>query len=99
MEKINELKDFKDTPYYEYYVNMIDEYSIKIITSIIEMQWIDNEVKYTRWDVLKETMKFINWDLKEFKDLDIVNPSRKEIEKEQMKEAIERQTKAYLGIT
>jgi len=96
--KIKELKDFRDTPYYEYYTKTIDEYWSKIVKSIVEQQWIDNEVKYTRWDVLKEALKFINWDLREFKDLDVVNPSRNEIEQEEMKEAVERQAKAYLGI-
>jgi len=96
--EIKELKDFKDTPYYEYYWKMIDEYWVKIVKCIVEQQWIDNEKKYTRWDVLKEVLRFINGDLREFRDLEVINPSRWEMEENEMKEAIERQAKAYLGM-
>jgi hypothetical protein len=40
-------RDFKDTPYYEEYKKMINEYKIKTITSIISQQGIDNEQRYT----------------------------------------------------
>lgn len=99
MVNIKELKDFKDTPYYKYYTDMINEYWIKVIRSIVDQQWIDTEKKYTRWDVLRETLKFINTDLKDFKDLEIINPSRTEIEKQEMDEAVKEQTKSYLGMT
>jgi len=32
------FKDFKDTPYYSLYSKMIDEYSIKILTSTLATQ-------------------------------------------------------------
>jgi hypothetical protein len=99
MVNIKELKDFKDTPYYKYYTDMINEYWVKVIRSIVDQQWIDTEKKYTRWDVLRETLKFINTDLKDFKDLEIINPSRTEIEKQEMDEAVKEQTKSYLGMT
>lgn len=99
MVNIKELKDFKDTPYYQYYTDMINEYWVKVIRSIVDQQWIDTEKKYTRWDVLRETLKFINTDLKDFKDLEIINPSRTEIEKQEMDEAVKEQTKSYLGMT
>jgi len=92
------VMDFKDTEYYKQYVAMIDEYWVKIVRSIVESQWIDTEEKFTRWDVLRETLKFVNWELRDFKDLDVVNPSRTEIEEEKIKDATERQAKAYLGI-
>jgi hypothetical protein len=98
MVDIKELKDFKDTPYYKYYTDMIDEYWVKIVKSIVEKQWIDTDEKFTRADVLRETLKFVNWDLREFKDLEIVNPSRTEIMEQEIKDATERQVKAYLGI-
>jgi len=99
MADIKEIKDFKETPYYNYYTDMINEYWVKVIRSIIDQQWIDTDKKYTRWDVLRETLKFINTDLRNFKDLEIINPSRTEIEKHDMEEAIKEQTKSYLGMT
>lgn len=98
MEKLQEIKDFRTSEYYKFYSDMVNEYCVKTIKSIVESQWIDNEVKYTRWDVLKELLKFLNWDLREFKDLDITNPSRVYIEEKEMKEDVERQAKQLLGI-
>jgi hypothetical protein len=38
LKELKELKDFKTTPYYKYYTEMVDDYSIKIINSIITQQ-------------------------------------------------------------
>jgi hypothetical protein len=38
MVEIKELKDFRDTPYYEYYTKMIDECAVKVVKSIVEAQ-------------------------------------------------------------
>lgn len=98
VKELKEIKDFKDTPYYKYYGDMIDEYSIKIINSIITQQGIDTEKKYTRWDVLKEVWKFINKELREFKDLDVINPNNEEVEKNELNNLLEEQAKKMLGM-
>jgi hypothetical protein len=38
LKELKELKDFNTTPYYKYYTEMVDDYSIKIINSIITQQ-------------------------------------------------------------
>lgn len=86
--------DFKDTIYYKEYVSMIDSYSIKIIKNIISQQWIDNEHKYTRWDVLKEVLKFVNGEMKEFKELETLNPNRKIQEQEDIQRLVDEQAKS-----
>jgi len=48
--------------------------------------------------VLKEVWKFINIEMREFKDLDVLNPSRSIQDEEETKKLMEEQTKAYLGI-
>lgn len=98
LKELKELKDFKTTPYYKYYTEMVDDYSIKIINSIITQQWIDAEKKYTRWDVLKEVRKFINTDLRQFKDLDVINPNKEEEEKKKLEDLLQKQAKQILGM-
>lgn len=98
LKELKELKDFNTTPYYKYYTEMVDDYSIKIINSIITQQWIDTEKKYTRWDVLKEVRKFINSDVRQFKDLDVVNPNKEEKEKQELDNLLHEQSKKILGM-
>lgn len=90
-------RDFKDTEYYEQYKKMINEYKNKVIISILSQSWIDNELKYTRWDVLKEVLKFINWDMSDFQDLSSLNPNRDMMNKEEIESYIKEQAK-NLGI-
>lgn len=90
-------RDFKDTEYYEKYKGMIKKYRNKIITSIITQQGIDNEQKYTWWDVLKEVLKFVEWDMMMFQDLKEINPNREIMDKEQIEKYIEEEAK-NLGI-
>lgn len=90
-------RDFKDTEYYEKYKAMITQYRNKIITSIITQIGIDNEQKYTWWDVLKEILKFVEWDMMMFKDLKELNPNRDIMNKEQIEKYVEEQAK-NLGI-
>jgi len=90
-------RDFKDTPYYEEYKKMINEYKIKTITSIISQQGIDNEQRYTWWDVLKEVLKFISWDMSNFQELSSLNPNRDMMNKEEIEKYIKEQAKS-LGI-
>jgi hypothetical protein len=97
MEKKTPTRDFKDTDYYEQYVEMINSYNTKLITSILSQQWIDNDQKYTRWDVLKEVLKFVNGDMKEFKDLKQLNPNREMLDEDEIKKLVEEQAR-NLGI-
>jgi hypothetical protein len=76
---------------------MISEYKNKVIVSILSQNWIDNEQKYTRWDVLKEVLKFINWDMSSFQDLSSLNPNRDIMNKEEIESYIKEQAK-NLGI-
>ena len=96
-EKKTPTRDFKDTEYYEQYKKMISEYKNKVIVSILSQNWIDNEQKYTRWDVLKEVLKFINWDMSSFQDLSSLNPNRDIMNKEEIESYIKEQAK-NLGI-
>lgn len=96
-EKKIPIRDFKDTPYYEIYKDMIKKYRNKIITSIITQQWIDNENKYTRWDVLKEVLKFIEWDMMMFQDIKELNPNREQLDKEKIEKYVEEEAR-NLGI-
>lgn len=96
-EKRTPTRDFKDTDYYKQYVEMINSYNTKIITTILSQQWIDNDQKYTRWDVLKEVLKFINWEMKEFKDLKQLNPNRELLAEDELKKMVEEQAR-NLGI-
>ena len=72
---------------------MINEYKNKVITGIITQQGIENEQKYTRWDVLKEVLKFIDWDMKHFKDLAVLNPNRDLMNKEEIERYVKEQAK------
>lgn len=96
MEK--EFKDFTGTPYYQLYKKRIQEYSDKIVKSIVEMQWIDNEVKFTRWDVLKEVYKFVNKELVEFPDDIDLNPTQERERQFRIEKAIEEQSKQMVGM-
>lgn len=95
---LNELKDFKTTPYYKYYTEMVDEYCKLIVDRIMSQQWIDFDKKYSWNDVLREVYKFVNNDLREFKDLDLINPSTKELEDEKERKLIEESINGTLGI-
>jgi hypothetical protein len=76
---------------------MIDEYKNKTIVSILKQQWIDNEQKYTWWDVLKEVLKFISWDMSNFQELSSLNPNRETMNKEEIERYVREQWK-NLGI-
>jgi hypothetical protein len=47
---------------------------------------------------LKEVRKFINSDLRQFKDLDVVNPNKEEKEKKELDDLLQEQTKKILGM-
>jgi len=98
MAKIKELKDFRYTPYYKYYNKTIDEYCIQIIESTMIEQWTDQDKKYTRSDVLKEVYKFVNRELRDFKDKIEINPSTEEVNYEEEKRMIREQAKQLLGM-
>lgn len=96
-EKKTPTRDFKDTEYYEQYKKMINQYKNKVIVSILTQSWIDNEKKYTRWDVLKEVLKFINWEMSDFQELSSLNPNRDMMNKEELENIIKEQVE-NLGI-
>ncbi len=96
-EKKTPTRDFKDTEYYEQYKKMINQYKNKVIVSILTQSWIDNEKKYTRWDVLKEVLKFISWEMSDFQELSSLNPNRDMMNKEELENIIKEQVE-NLGI-
>lgn len=96
-EKKTPTRDFKDTEYYEQYKKMINQYKNKVIVSILTQSWIDNEKKYTRWDVLKEVLKFISWEMSDFQELSSLNPNRDMMNKEELENIIKEQAE-NLGI-
>lgn len=92
-KQVKPTRDFKDTEYYKQYVDMINSYKNKLIISIVTQQGIDNEQKYTWWDVLKEVLKFVDWNMKEFKDLDSLNPNREQTDKDELQRYVDEQAK------
>lgn len=95
--KLKEVKDFKSTPYYEYYSKVIDWYCEKIIKSQMLTQWKEFDKKYSWNDVLKEVFKFANEELREFKDELNINPTRDEQLLKEENELIEKQINILLG--
>lgn len=95
---MEEVRDFKDTPYYEYYSKRIDEYWIQLIRSVMDSQWIDTDKKFSRADVLKEVYKFVNGELREFKDELDMNPNAERVQKAVEDELIKNQAKQLLGM-
>ena len=91
------IRDFKDTEYYEYYEKVINNYCAKIINSIMQTQW-QNDIKYSWNDVLKEVYKFVNWELRDFKDDIDINQYREEEDVGKEKELIREQAKQLLWI-
>jgi hypothetical protein len=97
MEEVkNWLVDFKDTPYYKFYEKKINDYNELIIKSILLSN--DNEIKYSWNDVLKEVFKFINWELKDFKDCTDINPNNTDRKKKLYERLVEEQAKRQLGM-
>jgi hypothetical protein len=92
------LKDFRDSVYYDTYSKVLDEYSIKLIKESMLERWTDDDKRFNWNDVLKEVFKFINTDLKEFKDSIDVNPNRDEIAKQKLEKMLKIQAKQMLGI-
>lgn len=90
------MKDFIDTPYYEVFKKRIQEYSDKIVKSIVESQWIDNKVEFTRGDVLREVYKFVNKELVEFPEDIEVNPYREQEREFKIEKALEEQAQQML---
>ena len=88
------LKDFRDSVYYDTYSKVLDNHCIKIINSVMQEQ--SNEVKYSWNDVMKEVFKFINTDLREFKDSIDVNPNREQLEAKEMNDLVKEYYKNYL---
>jgi hypothetical protein len=98
MWEIKPIKDFVSSEYYGYYNKRIQDYSVKIINTIMESQWIEDEKKYTWNDVLKEVFKFVNGKLKRFPEDPDLNPTHTEYEAENLKTLIEESAKQYLGM-
>jgi len=87
--KLKQKKDFKTSEYYEHYCKTIESYGIDLIKEILENN--NNEVKYTWNDVLKMVFRFVNGDLKDFKDKVDLNPITEERDKEEEERLIEEQ--------
>ena len=92
------LKDFISSEYYHLYKKRIDDYSMLIVKSIVESQWIDNDKTFTWWDVLKEVLKFVNWKLNEFPEAEDLNPTHTNYEDAKLNQSIEEASRAYLWI-
>ena len=97
MVKLKEFKDFRNTPYYKYYEKRIDEYCMIIINNILKTQWTDNNKIYNYNDVMKEVLKFVNGDLRQFKDDLDINPNQEDKEKQEADKFIEEQAKLLLN--
>lgn len=99
MEKeIKEIKDFKSTPYYEYYGKQIDEYCRQLLVEQMRTQWVEFDKKYSWNDVLKEVFKFINGDLRDFKDSLDMNPVKEEVDKN-YEEKLDKEARQMLGMS
>jgi hypothetical protein len=96
MVKVKGLLDFKKTDYYDYYTKVIDDYSISIIEQVMSNN--NNDIKYSWNDVLKLVYKFINSELRDFKDNVEINPEINKLEQKTEQEYLEQQAKEMLGM-
>lgn len=78
MATVKEIKDFKSTPYYEYYTKKIEDISVDLIKDIMKNKWNDRDKKYSWNDVLKKVYEIVDGELKEFKDSLDLNPYKEE---------------------
>lgn len=95
MTKKDILADFKDTIYYDKYLERVSGYQRQIISEIMNNN--NNEQKYTRNDVLKLVFKILEVQIKDFADSLDVNPTQSLQYDKEFKKAVEEQTKILLN--
>ena len=88
------MKDFNKSEYYEHYLSTVSRYQQDILIKIMDNN--DNEIWYTRNDVLKLVFKFCDTQLREFPESLDVNPTKAEQQDLKLQEAVKRETEMLL---
>lgn len=86
--RVDTASNFKETEYYKPYLDRINEYCVDIVNEILDTN--QNEIKYSRNDVLKLVYRFVNTQLRDFADSLDLNPIEEKVDEDIQKEVLAR---------